>query len=280
MASPNSRDMTTPVQAAENATVATREFDEVEFNRIVEEAYEWAFQESDEDQAPEAASIMIKGNDELPLPHSHTQFEAGLVDASLGDLESTTGLSDRLTNQAEHFGLSTESLNTRFDGRNDTPPVTSHPKPPSELKGTNSEDDTSSSDGETPIIRFANITDIVKAEVNESDGTVLIATTMSTSNPWVWHWIPERDMQQHLPAMLYGYWESVGGRGELPGANPEIFKILERDGDEYKIQWVGYPASQWSWDEEEDVFELAPILLKDFNEQEVARKRRFRCVVF
>ncbi|KAF5006535.1 hypothetical protein FDECE_7103 [Fusarium decemcellulare] len=78
----------------------------------------------------------------------------------------------------------------------------------------------------------------------------------------------ECTLQEDCPDELYGYWDKLGGRALATGIRElfYIFKILEWDPKEndFKVQWVGYPPSQYTWEPAWNVQQSAREMYTEF----------------
>ncbi|KAF5703167.1 hypothetical protein FMUND_13134 [Fusarium mundagurra] len=90
---------------------------------------------------------------------------------------------------------------------------------------------------------------------------------------------PEWTLQPDIPALIYEYWEKVGGRQEATRFTfDHVFRILDvkvTDGKkEYKVQWVGYPdVRPWTtWEDERKLRRIARVELEIFQNQPVKKR--------
>ncbi|KAM6506875.1 hypothetical protein FALCPG4_018696 [Fusarium falciforme] len=100
-------------------------------------------------------------------------------------------------------------------------------------------------------------------------------------------WEAERDLQEDVPALVYKYWDGLGGRESATNLELcHVFKILERakvpksaqpaDNSKdtqylYRIQWVGFRRTDSTWERECKLREIAPDEFEKFEAKESER---------
>ncbi|KAH7242052.1 hypothetical protein BKA59DRAFT_502116 [Fusarium tricinctum] len=87
-------------------------------------------------------------------------------------------------------------------------------------------------------------------------------------------WEPEWSLQEQVPALVFKYWDKLGGREAATNLDIyHAFKILKRTtrpgkakGDKYmyQVQWVGYRATDSTWEQESKMRTIAPGELEKF----------------
>ncbi|KAJ4175672.1 hypothetical protein NW755_014812 [Fusarium falciforme] len=102
-------------------------------------------------------------------------------------------------------------------------------------------------------------------------------------------WEAERDLQEDVPALVYKYWDGLGGRKSATNLElHHVFKISKRakvskspqpsDNSKdtqymYRVQWVGYSPTDSTWECESVLREIAPDEFEKFEAKE-SRKRK------
>ncbi|KAJ4168285.1 hypothetical protein NW754_013619 [Fusarium falciforme] len=106
-------------------------------------------------------------------------------------------------------------------------------------------------------------------------------------------WEAERDLQEDVPALVYKYWDGLGGRNTATGLDLyHVFRILQSvevpKGAEvpkstqpsdnskdtqymYRVQWVGFRHTDSTWERESKLREVAPDEFKKFEAKESER---------
>ncbi|KAJ3455369.1 hypothetical protein MRS44_013969 [Fusarium solani] len=100
-------------------------------------------------------------------------------------------------------------------------------------------------------------------------------------------WEAERDLQEDVPALVYKYWDGLGGRDTATGLDYyHVFKISERvkvpedaqpaDNPKdshyrYRVQWVGYRRADSTWECNSVLRDIAPEEFKKFEAKESER---------
>jgi hypothetical protein len=87
-------------------------------------------------------------------------------------------------------------------------------------------------------------------------------------------WEPEWSLQEQVPALVFKYWDKLGGREAATNLDIyHAFKILKRTarpgkakGDKYmyQVQWVGYRATDSTWEQESKMRTIARGELEKF----------------
>ncbi|KAH6952849.1 hypothetical protein DER45DRAFT_574454 [Fusarium avenaceum] len=87
-------------------------------------------------------------------------------------------------------------------------------------------------------------------------------------------WEPEWSLQEQVPGLIFKYWDKLGGREAATNLDIyHAFKILKRTtrpgkakGDKYmyQVQWVGYRATDSTWEQESKIRTIAPGELEKF----------------
>lgn len=88
-------------------------------------------------------------------------------------------------------------------------------------------------------------------------------------------WETEWSLQEQVPALVFQYWEKLGGRDAATNLEVyHVFKILRRDtssrAKKYEVQWVGYKRSDSTVEKEDFLRTIAPGELEKFQAKELA----------
>ncbi|RGP72638.1 hypothetical protein FLONG3_6646 [Fusarium longipes] len=88
-------------------------------------------------------------------------------------------------------------------------------------------------------------------------------------------WESEWSLQEQVPALVFQYWDKLGGRDAATNLEVyHVFKILRRDNSsrakKYEVQWVGYKRSDSTVEKEEFLRSIAPAELEKFQAKELA----------
>jgi hypothetical protein len=94
-------------------------------------------------------------------------------------------------------------------------------------------------------------------------------------------WEAERDLQEDVPALVYKYWDGLGGRKSATRLKLyHVFKILKRASPPEKskdarythiVQWVGYRSTESTPECESKLQKIAPQELEKFEAKELER---------
>lgn len=86
-------------------------------------------------------------------------------------------------------------------------------------------------------------------------------------------WESEWRLQEDVPAMVFKYWDKLGGRDAATKLDVyHVFKILRRDpkqAKKYEVQWVGYPQNDSTWEKEELLSRIARAELEKFKAKDL-----------
>lgn len=87
-------------------------------------------------------------------------------------------------------------------------------------------------------------------------------------------WETEWSLQEQVPALVFQYWDKVGGRDAATKLEVyHVFKILRRDtstrAKRYEVQWVGYKRADSTVEKEEFLRSIAPAELEKFQAKEL-----------
>ncbi|OBS28228.1 hypothetical protein FPOA_02169 [Fusarium poae] len=87
-------------------------------------------------------------------------------------------------------------------------------------------------------------------------------------------WETEWSLQEQVPALVFQYWDKVGGRDAATKLEVyHVFKILRRDtssrAKKYEVQWVGYKRADSTVEKEEFLRNIAPAELEKFQAKEL-----------
>ncbi|KAK8118318.1 uncharacterized protein PG998_002944 [Apiospora kogelbergensis] len=82
-------------------------------------------------------------------------------------------------------------------------------------------------------------------------------------------WKDEEEVQREDDSLLYEFWDEREGRDNclkksgIRSPKYHVFEILDYDFEKttYKVQWVGYRPTNTTWEKEEVVHEIAPVLV-------------------
>ncbi|KAL6353993.1 hypothetical protein LRP88_12683 [Fusarium phalaenopsidis] len=83
-------------------------------------------------------------------------------------------------------------------------------------------------------------------------------------------WEAERDLQEVVPALVYKYWDGLGGRESATNLELyHVFKISKRAKVSktqymYRVQWVGYDPTDSTWEHDYTLQNIAPDVLEKF----------------
>ncbi|KAF4337725.1 hypothetical protein FBEOM_8393 [Fusarium beomiforme] len=90
-------------------------------------------------------------------------------------------------------------------------------------------------------------------------------------------WESEWSLQEQVPALVFKYWEKLGGREEATKLDVyHVFKILKcnpgigKKPNSYQVQWVGYRQADSTWEQESKLRLIAPGELEKFEAKQLA----------
>ncbi|KAJ4188257.1 hypothetical protein NW759_016838 [Fusarium solani] len=111
-------------------------------------------------------------------------------------------------------------------------------------------------------------------------------------------WEAERDLQEDVPALVYKYWDGLGGRDTATGLDLyHVFKISKsakvpksakapnstqpadnpKDSHyRYRVQWVGCPSADSTWEYESVLRDIAPDEFEKFEAKESRKRKNIR----
>ncbi|SCB64376.1 unnamed protein product [Fusarium graminearum] len=88
-------------------------------------------------------------------------------------------------------------------------------------------------------------------------------------------WETEWSLQEQVPALVFQYWDKLGGRDAATKLEVyHVFKILRRDtssrAKKYEVQWVGFKRNDSTVEKEDFLRSIAPAELDKFQAKELA----------
>jgi hypothetical protein len=116
------------------------------------------------------------------------------------------------------------------------------------------------------------IDSFISHRVDEANSTVDIQVLWEGGEKT---WETEWSLQEQVPALVFQYWEKLGGRDAATNLEVyHVFKILRRDtssrAKKYEVQWVGYKRTDSTVEKEEFLRSVAPGELEKFQAKELA----------